>query len=43
MGPGTRIGNLLNDAVTALGGAVTRWEPVLDGTLWHLRVHITYP
>jgi hypothetical protein len=42
-GPGTRIGNLLEDAAGALGGTVTRWEPVLDGNLWHLRVHVTYP
>jgi hypothetical protein len=42
-GQGTRIGNMLEDAVKALGGAVARWEPVLDGNLWHLRAHITYP
>jgi hypothetical protein len=42
-GQGTRIGNLLEDAAGALGGTVARWEPVLDGNLWHLRVHITYP
>jgi hypothetical protein len=42
-GPGTRIGNLLEDATAALAGTVTRWEPVRDGNLWHLRVHIAYP
>jgi hypothetical protein len=42
-GQGTRIGNLLEDAATALAGTVVRWEPVPDGSLWHLRVHIAYP
>ena len=27
----------------ALGGTVTRWQPVKDGTVWHLRIHIAYP
>jgi hypothetical protein len=42
-GQGTRIGNLLADAVAALGGSVVRWEPVPDGGAWHLRVHVYYP
>ncbi len=42
-GPGTLLGNFLEDAVTALGGSIQRWEPVLDGTAYHLRVHVTYP
>jgi hypothetical protein len=42
-GQGTLIGNLLDDAVSALGGTVTRWEPIKDGNFWHLRVHISYP
>lgn len=42
-GQGTRIGNLLEDAARTLGGTVTRWEPILDGNIWHLRAHITYP
>jgi hypothetical protein len=42
-GQGTRIGNMLEDAARALGGSVTRWEPILDGSIWHLRVHIGYP
>ena len=42
-GQGTRIGNLLEDAAIALGGTVVKWEPVRDGTIWHLRVHIEYP
>lgn len=42
-GQGTRIGNLLEDAVRELGGMIGRWEPILDGNIWHLRVHISYP
>jgi hypothetical protein len=42
-GRGTRVGNLLEDAATALGGTVIRWEPVADASLWHLRVHLAYP
>jgi hypothetical protein len=42
-GQGTRLGNMLEDAAGALGGTVARWQPLLDGNLWHLRVHITYP
>lgn len=42
-GQGTLIGNMLEDAVRALGGSVARWEPVQAGVTWHLRVHITYP
>lgn len=42
-GRGTRIGNMLEDAVAALGGTVVRWEPVPDGQVWHLRIHVTYP
>lgn len=42
-GQGTRMGNVLEDAARALGGNVSRWEPILDGGIWHLRVHISYP
>ena len=42
-GQGTLIGNLLEDLAVALGGSVTRWEPIQDGNAWHLRVHVTYP
>ncbi len=42
-GQGTRIGNLLEDTAKAPGGTVTRWEPIKDGKLWHLRLHISYP
>lgn len=42
-GQGTRIGYLLENTAKALGGSVNRWEPIRDGTTWHLRVHITYP
>jgi hypothetical protein len=42
-GQGTLLGNMLEDAARALGGTVTRWEPVRDGTIWHLRIPISYP
>ena len=42
-GQGTRIGNLLEETTGALGGTMARWEPVRDGSLWHLRAHVTYP
>jgi hypothetical protein len=42
-GQGTRIGNMLEDTARALGGTVTRWEPLKDGMIWHLRVHVSYP
>lgn len=42
-GQGTRVGNLLADTVSVLGGIVTRWEPIRDGSSWHLRVHVSYP
>jgi len=42
-GQGTLIGNMLEDAATALGGAVGRWESVRDGNIWHLRAHVSYP
>jgi hypothetical protein len=42
-GQGTRVGNLLEDVVRARGGTVVRWQPIHDGTAWHLRVHISYP
>lgn len=42
-GQGTLIGIMLEDAARALGGTVTRWEPIKDGNIWHLRVHISYP
>ena len=34
---------MLEDAAGALGGTVTRWEPIKDGPVWRLRVHIVYP
>lgn len=42
-GQGTRIGNMLEDAAQALGGTIVRWEPIKDGSVWHLRVHLAYP
>ena len=42
-GQGTRMGNLLADAAGALGGTITRWEPIKDGQIWRLRIHISYP
>jgi len=42
-GQGTLIGNMLQDLATALGGTVTRWEPIKDGNAWHLRAHLTFP
>jgi hypothetical protein len=42
-GQGTLVGNMLDDAARALGGTVTRWEPIPSGKIWHLRVHISYP
>ncbi len=42
-GHGTRIGNMLADLAAALGGSVTLWEPIRDGSIWHLRVHVAYP
>lgn len=42
-GQGTLLGNMLADAVLALGGAITRWESVQDGKAFHLRVHVVYP
>jgi hypothetical protein len=42
-GSGTRIGNLLDDTASALGGYVMRWEPIQDGTIWHLRAYLSYP
>jgi hypothetical protein len=42
-GQGTLIGNMLEDAAHALGGTVMRWEPIKDGNIWRLRVHISYP
>ncbi len=42
-GSGTRVGDFLADAVAALGGTVVVWEPIRDGTAWHLRVHVVYP
>ena len=42
-GQGTLMGNLLQDTVVALGGAIIRWEPVPDGSSYHLRVHVAYP
>jgi hypothetical protein len=42
-GQRTLLGNMLDDAARALGGAVVRWEPVWDGSAWHLRVHLSFP
>jgi hypothetical protein len=42
-GQGTLIGNMLEDSARGLGGTVTRFEPIKDGNIWHLRVHISYP
>jgi hypothetical protein len=42
-GQGTLLGNTLQDATTALGGTVVRWEPVAAGRFWHLRIHVSYP
>jgi acetyl esterase/lipase len=42
-GQGTLIGRLLDDVAKALGGTVTRWEPVKDGNTWNLRAHVSYP
>jgi hypothetical protein len=42
-GSGTRMGDLLADAASALGGTITQWEPVKDGRMWRLRIHISYP
>ena len=42
-GQSTLIGNMLEDTTMALGGSVSRWEPIQDGNAWHLRVHVTYP
>ena len=40
---GTRVGSLLGDTARALGGTVTRWEPIREGSIWHIRVHLSYP
>ncbi len=42
-GHSTPIGRMLEDVAKALGGVVTRWEPVRDSGIWHLRAHISYP
>jgi hypothetical protein len=42
-GQGTRLGNLLEDAAQALGGTIDRWEPIKDGNIWHLRIHVSRP
>jgi hypothetical protein len=42
-GQGTVIGDMLEDFAAALGGNVSRWEPIQDGNAWHLRVHISFP
>ena len=42
-GQGTRLGDVLEDTARALGGTVTRWEPIKDGNVWHLRAHVSYP
>lgn len=40
-GRGTPVGNLLADAAAALGRVVIRWEPIPDGSAWHLRLHLS--
>jgi len=42
-GRGTLLGNFLEDTAAALGGAIVLWQPVADGSLFHLRVHVRYP
>ncbi len=42
-GQGTLIGNMLQNAGQDLGGTVVRWDPVPDGNIYHLRVHVVYP
>jgi len=42
-GPGTRIGNMLLNLAASLGGTIARWEPIPDGSAWHLQVLIAYP
>jgi hypothetical protein len=42
-GQGTRLGNMLDDTAKSLSGIVSQWEPIKDGNIWHLRVHISYP
>jgi hypothetical protein len=42
-GQGTLIGNLLEDTVKGLGGTITRWEPIPNGSSFHLRVQVSYP
>jgi len=42
-GVGTRVGQMLEDTASALGGFVVFWAPISDGNAWHLRVHIAYP
>jgi len=39
----TRIGYLLSNTATALGGTVRRLEPIKDGLAWHLQAHVIYP
>ena len=42
-GQGTFLGNTLADTAKALGATITYWEPVPDGNIHHLRVHLAYP
>jgi hypothetical protein len=42
-GRGTLLGNMLADTAAALGGTITRWQPVWDGSAYHLKVYISYP
>jgi hypothetical protein len=42
-GRGTRMGELLADRAKALGWTITQWEPIKDGQIWRLRIHISYP
>ena|GEM_PF-2829437 len=42
-GRGTLIGNMLADTAKALGATITLWEPIRDGGIWHLRIHLSHP
>ena len=39
---GTRIGNMLQNMVDALGGRITSWEVIQEGSTYHIRVHVEY-
>jgi hypothetical protein len=42
-GSDTPLGRFLGRVAVALVGAVVRWEPVLDGSCYHLWAHVEYP